>query len=189
MDNLEGFQNKTVAILVANGFDEKSMSGIQKALIAAGATTRLVSTETGIVNGWTGEGWGHNYFVEEKVNDVLPSGFDGLLVPGGERSVASLARNAHVKRIVKGMMDRGRMIVALDEGARLLVACEVAAGRTVSCSEALKGDLEQAGVACVDAAVFVDENLITAYGDTAREELLESLHAALSGEGKSAAAA
>src|SRR3546814_12218563 len=74
---------KTVAILVANGFYEEDMTETQKALASEGAVPRVVSTEVGLVNGWHEGTWDHNFYVEVKPKDVLPSQYDALLLPGG----------------------------------------------------------------------------------------------------------
>ena len=88
---------KTVAILVANGFHEEDMTETQKALASEGAIPRVVSTEVGLVNGWHEGTWGHNFYVEVKPKDVLPSQYDALLLPGGDRGVKTLLESAHAR--------------------------------------------------------------------------------------------
>ena len=140
---------KKIAIMVASGFIEQHMTTVQKALIAAGAQTSIVSPEIGVANGWHDEGWGHNFFVDEKINDVLPSQFDLLLTPGGERSTQTLMRNAHSKRVIKGMLEAGKP-VALTDGASL-----------------------------VDAPLHIDGQLITLMQTEATEDFITAIKGAL----------
>jgi protease I len=67
---------KTIAILVANGFEEIEMTEPQRALLKAGATVRLISPEQGLVNGWHGAAWGHYFPVDRGIAEVLGADFD-----------------------------------------------------------------------------------------------------------------
>src|SRR3546814_15118488 len=80
---------KTVAILVANGFEELEMTEPQRALLGAGATLKLVSPEQGLVNGWHGKAWGHYFPIDTQISEALAADFDALLVPGGKRGIRS----------------------------------------------------------------------------------------------------
>ena len=58
---LPNFSGKTIAIMVASGFDETSFIAIQRAMMNAGAKLRIVSRESGLTNAWNGTGWGFVY--------------------------------------------------------------------------------------------------------------------------------
>ena len=60
------------AMLVANGFSQQDMVAAQKALIQAGANVRVISPESGLVNGWEGEAWGHHFAVDAPLSSALP---------------------------------------------------------------------------------------------------------------------
>jgi len=47
-----------IAVLVANGFNEVQMTAFQRAFQKKGANVRVISMDSGLVNGWTGEEWG-----------------------------------------------------------------------------------------------------------------------------------
>jgi protease I len=152
---------KTIAILVANGFEETEMTEPQRALLKAGATLRLISPEQGLVNGWHGKAWGHYFPVEKQVGEVLAADFDMLLLPGGERSVAKLAQNAHIRRIVGSFMDGGKPVAAIDDGVELLAASQKIKGRALTSAEGSRGALESAGAEWTDEPVVVDKMLVT----------------------------
>ncbi|MDP4925741.1 MAG: hypothetical protein NWR44_07955, partial [Alphaproteobacteria bacterium] len=47
---LSNFSGKTIAIMVASGFDETGFIAIQRAMLNAGAKLRIVSREAGLTN-------------------------------------------------------------------------------------------------------------------------------------------
>ena len=155
---------KTVAILVANGFHEEDMTETQKALASEGAIPRVVSTEAGLVNGWHEGTWGHNFYVEVKPKDVLPSQYDALLLPGGDRGVKTLLESAHARRIVKGMMDAGKPVAVVTDAIQLLIATETLAGRTVTSRAEFRDAVEGAGGVWSESGVVTDGALITSTG-------------------------
>ena len=117
MSDQKRLSGMTVAVLVANGFEEIVMTDTQKALAAEGAAIRIISHEIGLANGWHEGTWGHNFYIDTRITDALPSDFDGLLVPGGERSIAALRENAHARRVVKGMMEAGKLVAIVGDAA------------------------------------------------------------------------
>jgi len=145
MQQEKRLSGKKVAIMVANGFQETHMTEVQKVLTQQGAGSAVISNEVGVVNGWHEDSWGHNFFVDSGLNKVLPSQYDGLLIPGGERSLQSLCANAHAKRIVKGMIDSGKPVGVLGRGPLLLAAAECAAGRNVSGNEVIEPEMSKVG--------------------------------------------
>lgn len=179
MQGAKPLAGKSVAIMVASGFTEQHMTDVQKALLSAGAATTIVSPEIGVANGWHDGGWGHNFFVDERISDVLPSQYDLLLVAGGERSTATLAGNAHSRRVLKGMLDAEKPVAMTDDAVSLLVDADTAQGRTVATLETAKERLTAAG-AVVDAGpVVVDRTLVTMSGDETTNAFVAAVLGAL----------
>lgn len=174
---------KKVAILVANGFQETHMTEIQKVLTAQGASSVIVSNEVGVVNGWHDGSWGHNFFVDSGLNKVLPSQYDALLVPGGERSVASLSGNAHAKRIIKGMVDLGKPLGVVGRAPLLLAAAECAAGRTVTGNPTVREAAEQAGASWAEADVIADGALLSSAGTDELPAFIDAFVDSIAGAG------
>ncbi|MCY4231159.1 MAG: DJ-1/PfpI family protein [Alphaproteobacteria bacterium] len=177
MSDQKRLSGMTVAVLVANGFEEIVMTDAQKALAAEGAAIRIVSHEVGLANGWHEGTWGHNFYIDTRISDALPSDFDGMLVPGGERSIAALRENAHARRVVKGMLDAGKLVAMVGDAVEMLVAAEAARGRKVAGAESARARVEAMGAVWSEASLATDGNLITA----ANSEELESLIAAVIG--------
>jgi len=161
MHGSKPLSGKSIAIMVASGFNEENMTDIQKALVAAGAQTTIVSPEVGVANGWHDGGWGHNFFVDEKISDVLPSRFDMLFVPGGSRSTINLTQNAHAIRVLKGMVESGKPVVLTEDAGLVLAAAEVASGLTISAAEEAREKLEAAGASMAEAGFTVDGSLLS----------------------------
>lgn len=166
---------KTVAILVANGFEELEMTEPQRALLKLGAAPKIISPEQGLVNGWHGAAWGHYFPTDKHVGDVLAADFDLLLLPGGERSVAKLSNNPHTRRIIGSFMDAGKGVAAIAQGVQLLAVAERAKGRTVSAPEAAAETLTAAGAKVGEEAVVVDRFLVTARSQESLAEFIETL--------------
>ena len=155
---------KSIAILVANGFDERQMTEVQRALLKAGAKLKTVSPEQGLVNGWHGISWGHYFAVDSLISEAFGSDFDMLVLPGGERSVAKLRQNPHTKRIISHFMDANKQISAIGHAAELLVVAERVKGREISAPSALHEMLTQALAQVVTETLKRDDNLMTADG-------------------------
>ena len=191
MSDQKRLSGMTVAVLVANGFEEIVMTDTQKALAAEGAAIRIISHEIGLANGWHEGTWGHNFYIDTRITDALPSDFDGLLVPGGERSIAALRENAHARRVVKGMMEAGKLVAIVGDAVEMLVAAEAARGRKVTGAEASRARVEAMGAVWSEAPLTVDGNLVTAASSEELEGLIaaviDSLVAAPEGERQQAA--
>ncbi|MBT5263185.1 MAG: peptidase C56 [Rhodospirillaceae bacterium] len=165
---------KTIAIMVANGFEELDFTEPQKRLIAAGATVKTVSRANGLVNGWYDGAWGHFFPVDGDMADTLAIDFDGLLVPGGMRHVDKLGEDAHGARILKAFMRAGMPVALIGDAVAMLATTELAKGRTVACSDLAREALTEAGASIEDAASTVEANLVTASGTSGVEALLDS---------------
>ncbi len=152
---------KKIAILVANGFEETDMTGAQRALLAAGAKVSVISPEQGLVNGWHDQGWGHYFPVDAGVDTVMGSDLDGVIVPGGERSVAKLAENGHTGRILRSVIDYGKPCVFVHEAVGLLATIERAEGRSVAAPASVAATLSAAGATVVEAEELEAENILT----------------------------
>lgn len=154
----------SVAILAANGFDEHQMTEIQRALIKAGATTKTIAPETGVMNGWQGNGWGHYFPVNLPIGEALGSDFDMLVIPGGERGIAKLKPNLHTRRIVNHFLEAQKPIAAIEAGVSLLALSPKIAMRDVAAPAAMQDDLRNANANLVAEPMHQDDAILTADG-------------------------
>jgi protease I len=153
---------RKVAILIGNGFEEVQMTDMQRALIAAGASAKIVSTSNGLVNGWQGTGWGHYYPVDQQVSETLAADFDMLVLPDGERSLTKLLHTAHSLRIVRGFRDAGKPVAAVGFGASLIVEAGRATDLAIVVEETGRAKAETAGAKLSTETMVTDDSVLTA---------------------------
>jgi protease I len=154
---------KKIAVLVASGFEEIQMTEPQKALLALGATLKLVGPES-LVNGWHGDSWGHYFPVDAQLSSMLSADYDMLLVPGGARSMIKLAQTPHTKRIVAAFVDDLKPVAMVGHGVEVLVIADRAEGATVTGAPESRAALEEAKASWVEEPVLLAGNVLTASG-------------------------
>ena len=156
---------KTIAILVANGFDENQMTEIQRALIKVKAIIKTIAPENGVVNGWQGAGWGHYFPIDGQIGETLGSDFDMLVLPGGERAAAKLKGNLHTRRIINHFIDANKPIAAIGAGVGLLSLASGIKGYSVAAPADTQADLKNAAVVVSEDSLTRDDHLLTSNGD------------------------
>ena len=155
---------KKIAVLVASGFEEIQMTEPQKALLALGASLKLISPE-GLVNGWHGVAWGHYFPADAQLSTMLSADYDMLIVPGGARSLAKLSQNPHTKRIVSAFVDDLKPVALSGEGVEALVIAGRADGVRVAGAPESRAALESAGAIWVEEPVHLEGSVLTATGE------------------------
>ena len=130
VQNLNG---KTVAFMVAAGFNETEFSELQRRLVKSGAKIMTIASENGVVNGWQASSnrWGHYHPVSQSLADTLAADVDVLVVPGGAKGVAKLSQNLHAKRILGHAIDGMTPVLIFGEAEELLTVAERSAGENV----------------------------------------------------------
>jgi protease I len=164
---------RTIALMVANGFDEIEFTGPQKRLIEAGAAVTVVSRANGLVNGWYDGGWGHFFPVDADLADTLAVDYDGLVVPGGIRSVDKMADDPHAKRILKAFLRADMPTALIGDGVKLMVASEDAEGRAITGSALVRAAMLEAGADWRDEDVVVSGKLVSGSGAGAVDEVMD----------------
>ncbi len=123
---LSNFTGKTVAIMVASGFDEDMFIAIQRAMMSVNAKLRVISRDAGLTNAWNGSGWGMSYPVDSTLSTTLAVDYDALIIPSGERHVTTLEAEAHAKRLVRAFTREDMPVLALGEARALLEMVDIA---------------------------------------------------------------
>jgi len=153
--------DKKVAILVADGFEQVELTEPKKALEEAGAVTAIVSPAKSKVKGWDMKDWGKELPVDVPLDQADAGDYDALLLPGGVMNPDHLRRNAKAQQFVKAFFDQGKPVAAICHGPWTLIDAGVARGRKMTSYETIQTDLKNAGVDWVDREVVVDGNLVT----------------------------
>ncbi|NII09411.1 DJ-1/PfpI family protein [Oleiagrimonas sp. C23AA] len=107
---------------------------------------------------------GHNFTLNASFDEVDPSAYDGLVIPGG-RAPEYLRLTPKVLEITRHFFAAEKPVAAICHGAQLLAAAGVLDGRKCSAYPACAPEVEAAGGQFQDIAVdqaFVDGQLVTA---------------------------
>ncbi|GIW89405.1 MAG: protease [Isosphaeraceae bacterium] len=97
------------------------------------------------------------------LNDVDPTEFDGLVLPGG-RAPEYLRNRPKAVAIVRHFVETGKPIAANCHGPLLLLAAGGMSGRTLTCYPELEPDLRIAGAEFVNRPFVVDGTIVTVRG-------------------------
>ncbi|PYQ47597.1 MAG: protease [Acidobacteria bacterium] len=176
---------KTVAILVAHGFEQVEMTEPRRALDEAGARTEIVSPARSRVKGWKHVEWGDTFSVDVPLEEAEAGDYDALLLPGGVMNPDTLRINEDALRFVKAFFSEGKPVAAICHAPWTLIDAEQVRGRTVTSWPSLRTDLRNAGATWVDQEVVVDNGLVTsrkpddipAFNRKMLEEFAEGRHA------------
>ncbi|WP_132058692.1 DJ-1/PfpI family protein [Halorussus amylolyticus] len=105
------------------------------------------------------ESRGHNFALTASMDEVDPTGYDGLVLPGG-RAPEYLRTHDEVLDAVRHFFEEDKPVAAICHAAQILAAADVIGGRTCSAYSALESDVEGAGGEYYDG-VTTDGNLVT----------------------------
>ena len=151
---LSNFTGKTIAIMVASGFDEDTFIAIQRAMMSVNAKLRVISRDAGLTNAWNGSGWGMSYPVDSTLSTTLAIDYEALIIPSGERHVATLIPEAHAKRLVRAFTRENMPVLMLDDAASLLDLVDMAApARDADTGVGVDGRLVVGSSEAIDAAL------------------------------------
>lgn len=177
-------ENKNVAILATNGFEESELTSPREALQEAGAKPFIVSPETGTIKSWHEGNWGGEFEVDVTLDQADAESFDALVLPGGVINPDTLRMNEDAVEFVRSFFEAGKPVSAICHGPQLLIDAEVLQGRTLTSWPSLKNDLKNAGARWLDNEVVVDKGLTTsrspedlpAFNKKMIEEIREGVH-------------
>ena len=177
-------KGRKVAILVAEGFEQREMTEPRKALDEAGATTQIVSPAEGEVEGWNHFDKGEKFPVEVPLSGAKADDFDALLLPGGVANPDQLRMKPEAVDFIKSFFDAGKPVAVICHGPWTLIEADVVRGRTITSWPSIKTDLINAGAEWVDEEVVVDNGLVSsrkpddipAFNKKMIEEFTEGIH-------------
>jgi len=116
-------RTRKIAILAASGVDGGALSGIQKALKAAGAQSKIVAPRLGTLR----TAQGHKVTINWSFLTAGSVLFDAVFVPGGDKSVHTLSTEPRAVEFVAEAYKHCKAIGATGEGMALLEAAGISA--------------------------------------------------------------
>ena len=152
-------KGKTIAFLVApEGIEQVELTEPWQAVLDAGGTPRLVSTDSGTVQGYQHLDKADTFDVDDTVDGKSAADYDGLVLPGGVANPDYLRMQPAAVAFAKSFFDAGKPVAAICHAPWTLVEADVVRGRRMTSWPSVKTDLRNAGAEWVDEEVVVCES-------------------------------
>ncbi|QXB19148.1 protease I [Corynebacterium coyleae] len=149
--------NKTIAILATNGFEDSELTSPKEAVEQAGATTKVVSTETGEIEGKKGA----KVAVDVTTADAKAADYDALILPGGTLNADAIRVDSDAVALVKAFKDAGKPIGVICHGGWIMTDADTLKDVKITSVANVKTDLVNAGAEWVDEEVVIDSGVIS----------------------------
>lgn len=154
-------EQKRVAILATDGFEQSELEKPLQALREAGAEVRIISPHDGSIQGMNHLDKGDEFEVDQTLDDSLEDEFDALVLPGGLANPDELRSTPAAVDFVKQFYDAGKPIAAICHGPWILIEAGITHGKRLTSWPAIQTDIRNAGGSWVDEEVVVDQGLVT----------------------------
>lgn len=158
---MTNLNNRRIAILTENGFEEVELTSPKKALEDAGAKVDVVSPQKDKIKAMKDHQWSIEVPVDKHISEVSAEDYDGLMLPGGVINPDQLRMNTQAIDFIRAFFEAGKPVAAICHGLQSLITAQVLAGREVTSYPAIQIDIENAGALWIDRPVVVDQGLVT----------------------------
>lgn len=181
---MANLNNRKVAILTEEGFEQVELTSPKEALLVAGAIVHIISPQSGKIKAWDKDKWGIEVDVDVVLTNASPDDYDALVLPGGVLNPDKLRQNKDAVAFVSAFLDEGKPLAAICHGPQMLIETGMIKGRKLTSYPSLQTDLINAGAEWVDEEVVVDNGLVTsrtpadldAFNQKTIEEIGEGIH-------------
>jgi protease I len=158
-DELKG---KKIAILAADGVEQVEYERPKAAVEEAGATTELLSIDSGEIQAVEEDiNKTVKFAVDKVVGDAAVEDYDGLILPGGTTNPDKLRMDDDAITFLQDYFKAGKPVGVICHGPWTLVEADLVRGRTLTSYPSLRTDIRNAGGNVVDEEVVVDEGLVS----------------------------
>jgi protease I len=157
----QSLSGMNVAILVTDGFEQVELTEPRAALEQQGASTKIVSSQRGQVQGFNHDTKADKFNVDLTFQEADPKDFDAVLLPGGVFNSDQIRIIPEAQRFVQQMDEDSKPIAVICHGGWLLVSSQLVDGRTMTSWPTLQDDIRNAGGNWVDQEVVVDGNMVS----------------------------
>ena len=153
--------NKKIAILATNGFEQSELEVPRDKLKAAGATVHIISLEAADIKGWDKKDWGRPVKVDKTLSQVSANDYDAVVLPGGQINPDLLRVEPKALAFIKDIFNQKKIVAAVCHAPWLLIETGIAKGRKMTSYKSIKTDVMNAGAKWEDSQVVTDEGVIT----------------------------
>lgn len=153
--------DKHVAILVSDGFEQSELTEPKRQLELAGVTTSIISPKKDSVRSWKDGGWSDTFNVDVELKNAKVEHYNALILPGGQINPDLLRVNEDAVDFVRDFANTGNPIAAICHGPWLLIEAGLVEEKRMTSYRSIKTDMENAGATWVDQPVVFDGGFIT----------------------------
>ncbi len=154
-------QNKKIAIIATDGFEESELFSPLDALKKEGAAIDIISLKPGEIQGFKHMERGKTIEVTKDITHADVNDYDGVLIPGGLFNPDALRSDEKIIAFVRGAFAKKLPVAAICHGPQVLITADVVKGRKMTGYAAIQPDLKNAGAQVSDEEVVVDAGLVT----------------------------
>ncbi|RFA35910.1 protease [Virgibacillus dokdonensis] len=147
--------SKRIATVITDMFEDVEYTDPAKAFQDAGHEVVTIEKEKG--KQVTGKNNQVTVTIDYGIDDVNPSDFDALFIPGGF-SPDMLRADERFVTFAKHFMDEKKPVFAICHGPQLLITAKTLEGRKATGFKSIQVDMEYAGAKVVDEEVVVCQN-------------------------------
>jgi protease I len=158
-DELKG---KKIAILAADGVEQVEYERPKAAVEEAGATTELLSIDSGEIQAVEEDiNQTVKFAVDRVVGDASVEDYDGLILPGGTTNPDKLRMDDDAIAFLQAYFKAGKPVGVICHGPWTLVEADLVRGRTLTSYPSIRTDIRNAGGTVVDEEVVTDHGLVS----------------------------
>jgi protease I len=158
----ENLSGKKIAIIATDGVEQVELVRPREAVENAGASTELLSLESGEIQAMNSDIEPADTFaVDKKIADASPDDYDGLILPGGTVNADRLRMDENVVTFLQKFFADAKPVGVICHGPWSLVEADLVRGRTLTSFPSLRTDIRNAGGEVVDEEVVVDQGLVS----------------------------
>ncbi|WP_027377837.1 type 1 glutamine amidotransferase domain-containing protein [Kaistella palustris] len=154
-------ENKKIAVLATDGYEQSELESPVKALKEAGATVEIISLKAGQIKSMKDHEWSDPVDVDQTVDHAKESDYDALVLPGGVINPDTLRNDENAVKFVKSFFSANKPVAAICHGPQTLINADVVKGKKMTSYKSISQDLKNAGAAWEDSEVITDGNLTT----------------------------
>lgn len=153
---------KRIAIITENGFEEIELTSPKKAMENAGMQVDIISSkENKKVKAWDHDHWSIEIPVDVSIAEANVDDYDALMIPGGVMNPDKMRMNKDFVAFAQAFMESGKPVASICHGPQLLIETGLLAGKKMTSYPSIQTDLKNAGAHWYDSEVVVDHGLVT----------------------------
>lgn len=149
--------SKKIATLITNLFEDVEYTEPAQAFKEAGHEIITIDKQSG--NQITGKN-GTTVNIDKSMDEVHPSDFDALLIPGGF-SPDLLRDDDRFGEFAKAFIQDGKPVFAICHGPQVLIDTALLEGVDITGYKSIRNDLKNAGANYKDEEVVISNNIVT----------------------------